>query len=71
MAVTPTGAEERVEDSSAVASRGVADEQPILFSNRGGPDGVLDRVGVEFGLAVLQMPGEWIPVIEQLRARFA
>lgn len=30
-----------------------------------------DRVGVEFGVAVLQMRGERIPVTEQIRARLS
>lgn len=36
VAVATAGADERVEDGSAVAGRGMADKQPVRFSNRGG-----------------------------------
>ncbi len=43
-----------VEDGSALARIGVAHEEPVLFANGGGSDGVLHQVVVDFDASVLK-----------------
>ncbi len=52
------GNDERVEDRGALAGIGVADEEPVLLPDRGGPDGIFNEVVVDPGLAVLEVRGE-------------
>jgi hypothetical protein len=49
----------------------MADEEPVLLADRGGPDGVFDEVVVEPGLMMLQVRGQRRPVPEQIGAGLA
>ena len=62
------GDDERVEDGGAATGVGMPDKQPVLFSDRGGPDGVFDQIVVEHGLAVLEVAGERRPLRQQVTA---
>ena len=56
--VALAGDDQRVDDRSAVASIGMTDEEPVLRAKFAWPDGVLNGVGVEAGVAVAQMRRE-------------
>ncbi len=49
LAVALAGDDQRVDDGGALAGVGMADEQPVLFADRRGPDGIFDQVVVEPG----------------------
>lgn len=53
-AVAAAGEDEGVDDGGALAGLWVADEEPVLFADGGGADGVLDGVVVGFGVAVCE-----------------
>ncbi len=44
LAVALAGDDQRVDDRRTFAGVGVADKKPVLFANRGGPDGVSARL---------------------------
>ena len=51
------GNDERVNDRGAITGVGVTDEEPVLYAELARTDGVLDRVGIEPGVAVAQVRG--------------
>ena len=71
VAVALAGDDEGVDDRSAVAGVGMADEEPVFGAELARADGVLDGVGVEPGVAVAQVRGQRGPVAEQIRASLA
>ena len=70
-AVALTGDDDRVDDGRSLSGVRVSDEQPVLFPNGGGPDGIFNEVVIQSGLAVLEMRGERCPLVEQVGAGFA
>ena len=68
VSVALAGDDQRVDNGGPVAGVGVPDEQPVLHPEFAGADGILHQVGVEPGLAVIEMGGERTPVPEQIRA---
>ena len=69
--VTLAAHHERVDHGGTVAGIGMADEEPVFRAELARPDGVLDRVGVECGVAVAEVRGERFSVAEQIRAGLA
>ena len=59
-----------VNDRGALASIGMTNEEPVLFPDGRGPDGVLDEVIVDTGERVVVVRDEHFPVVQQVRARF-
>ena len=60
-----TGAfHQRVDDGGALAGGFAAGEEPVLFTNGGGPNAVLDPVVVNFQAAVLLIGAELVPLTE-------
>ena len=64
-----TGDDERIDDGGSVAGIGVPNEQPVLFSDGRGPDGLFDQVVIDSGTSVSKMGGEGFPLIEQVSRR--
>ncbi len=60
------GYDDRVDDGGALAGVGMADEEPVLFSNRRRADGIFNQVVVQPRLTMLQMRGERRPVPQQV-----
>lgn len=60
-----TGDDQRVDDGGAIAGVRMADEEPVLHAQLARPDRILDRVGIEAGVAVVQMRGQLLPAPEQ------
>ncbi len=58
--------DDRVDDGGALAGVGMADEEPVLFSNRRRADGIFNQVVVQPRLTMLQMRGERRPVPQQV-----
>jgi hypothetical protein len=71
MAVTLAAHDERVNDRSAIAGIGMADEEPVLRAEFTGADSVLQRVGIEFGVTVAEVRSQWGPVAEEVGAGLA
>ena len=63
--------DEGVEDGSAMAGLGLADEQPVLLPHGRGTDGVLDPVVVDGDAAVAQECFERRPLLERVADGFA
>ena len=56
-----TGFIERKEDGAALSGFGFTDEQPVLFADGGGPDGILDGVVVDLDSSIFEIDGEHGP----------
>ena len=56
----------RVDDGGFLAGIGMSDEQPILFSDGRGPDGLFDQVVINSGASVSKVGAEGFPLIEQV-----
>ena len=64
--VAQTAHDERVEGRGVIAGVGMTDKEPVLHAEFARADGVFDGVGVEAGLAVAQMCGQGLSVVEQV-----
>ena len=49
----------------------MADEQPVLFADGGGPDGVLHGVVINGRLPMLEVTAEVCPMVQRVGAGFA
>ena len=59
-----TAFDDGVEDGAALASVGGTDEQPVLFAQGGGPDGVFDQVVVNLEATVVEINAQQGPLGE-------
>ena len=66
--VVTTSDPQAVKTTAQWAGVRVTDEQPVLFSDRGRPDGVFDQVVVDPREGVLLVRDQHIPVVEQVGA---
>ncbi len=71
LAVAAARDDERVDDRGALSGVGMTNEEPVLFADGRGANGVLDRVVIEFGLPVTHMSAQWFPVVEEVIAGLA
>lgn len=55
-----------VEDGAALAGIGIAEEQPVLFSQSGRPNGVLDEIIVDLDSAIFEIDAKEGPVGERV-----
>ena len=53
-----------VEDGTAITDGGVADEEPVLLTQRRGPNGVFHQIVVEFNAAVVEPNFECAPLTQ-------
>ena len=70
-AVALAGDDQRVNDRRALAGVGMADKQPVLFTNGRGADGAFHQVIVDAGLSVAHMSRQRVPLVEQVRTSLA
>ena len=70
-ALAMTVADEGVERGGSCSALRVAHEQPVLLANGTGPDGVLDKVGVDLQATVAEEHAELWPLFERICERFA
>ena len=59
-------ADECVERGGACAASRVAHEQPVLFADGAGTDGVFDEVVVDLHAPVSHIHGEFVPLVESV-----
>ena len=64
--VAPAVFEQSVNDGAALAGFFGAEEQPVLFADGGGPDGIFHQVIVDLHLAVVQEPFQGRPLVQGL-----
>lgn len=63
---TPAAAfDEGVEDGAAFSGLGLAEEQPILFAQGRGPDGIFHEVIVDLDAAVFEVNAQLRPQVER------
>ena len=55
-----------VEDGAALAGIGIAEEEPVFLSERGGTNGVLDEIIVDFDSAIFEIDTKQWPVGERV-----
>lgn len=55
-----------VDDGSALACSGFANEEPVLFSHRGWADGVFDEVVVDLHSAITEEYLQGVPLAERI-----
>lgn len=65
-AAPPARFDDRVEDGTAFARFGVADEEPVLLPHGGGADGIFDEVVVDLQAAILEEDEQCGPLIERV-----
>lgn len=53
-----------VEDGATFPGLGFADEQPVLFAESGGADGIFDQVLVDFNAAIVEVNAEQRPQVQ-------
>jgi hypothetical protein len=70
-AVALAGDDNRVNDRTALAGVGMANEQPVLLSDSRGPNRIFDEVVVQPGLPVVEMGSQRRPLGQQVVAGFA
>ena len=63
--------DEGVKDGPALAGSGFADEEPVLFPNRGGADGVFYQVVVDLDATVFEEDVQRGPLVEGVVDGFA
>ena len=69
--VALTRDDDGVDDGRALAGVGVPHEEPVLFSDARGSDGVLDQVGVQLGVPMTNVGSQWVPVAQPVVAGFS
>ena len=57
---------DRVDYRTAFSGLGVSEEQPVLFSEGGWPDGVFDQVVVDFNQWVPEINLQRLPLIQSV-----
>ena len=55
-----------VEDGAALAGVGIAEKQPVLFSESGRPDGVFHQVIIDLDSAIFEIDAKQGPVGERV-----
>ena len=65
------GDDKRVDDGGTLAGVGMANEEPVFLADGGRPDRIFDEVIVDARERVSLVCDQHVPVVEQVRARFA
>ena len=71
IAVALAGDDQRVDDGGALSDIRMADEEPVFLADGGPPDRIFDEVIVDACERVPLVCDQHVPVVEQVRARFA
>jgi hypothetical protein len=53
-----------IQDGATFPGFGVADEEPVLFAQGSGPDGILHEVLVDLDMAIVKVDAEQFPVAQ-------
>src|ERR1017187_7184704 len=62
---------DRVDDRRTLAGIGMADEEPVFLADGRGSNRVLDQIVVEARLSVLEVPGQGLPVLQEIITRLS
>ena len=67
----PAGLEQGVVDRAGLSGIGTAEEEPVLFPDSGGSNGVFDEIVVDLHFAMLGVDEKFFPEIQRVADRFA